>query len=189
MRTMPAVLTLRRNRGTTLIEVLVTVAILSIGLMPLLALQARLEIAGLEAYQRAQALVLLEDMASRIANNRAAAAGYVTTTPVGAGVTCPSTSTTRQQIDLKEWCDALQGASETSASSRLGAMLGGRGCIASLGNGDYLLTVAWQGMGPIAAPPAGVACGKDSYNGDTGTPCANDQCRRTVTTLIRFAAL
>lgn len=189
MRTVPASFTHRRQRGTTLTEVLVTVAILSVGLMPLIALQGRLEIAGLEAYQRAQALVLLEDMASRIANNRTDAAGYVTTTPVGAGVTCPSTMTTRQQSDIKDWCDALQGANETTGSNRFGAMVGGRGCITELGNGDYLVTVAWQGLGPIAAPSAGVACGKDAYDGDTGAPCTNDKCRRAVTTLIRFAAL
>ena len=56
-----------------------------------------------------------------------------------------------QQRDIGEWCKALQGASEytgASASSGVlsGAMLGGRGCVESLGNNEYLVTVAWQSM-------------------------------------------
>jgi type IV pilus assembly protein PilV len=90
--------------------------------------------------------------------------------------------------DLKEWCNALQGAAEISGLSRVGAMIGGRGCVESLG-GDYLLTLAWQGMTPIAAPPASVACGANSYDGATGSSCVNDLCRRTVTTLVRIAVL
>ena len=68
-------------------------------------------------------------MAGRLANNRAHAAAYVTTTPVGMGITCPTSTTTRQAADTNEWCNALQGAGETTGSSKLGAMIGGRGCI------------------------------------------------------------
>lgn len=66
------------QRGTSLIEVLVTLVILTIGLLGLTGLQSRLQVSELEAYQRAQALILLNDMASRVATNRSAAASYVT---------------------------------------------------------------------------------------------------------------
>ncbi|WP_171011876.1 type IV pilus modification protein PilV [Pseudomonas sp. 2FE] len=178
----------RIQRGLTLIEVLVTILILSIGLLGMAGLQSRLQMSEVEAYQRAQALLLLNDMANRIATNRNAAASYLTTTgPLGAGMTCP-TGTSTQQRDAGEWCNALQGAGEVSGSSKLGAMLGGRGCVESLGGGQYLITVAWQGLTPLSAPPTGVSCGAGSY-GPAGTACANDVCRRAVTTIVRVAAL
>lgn len=179
------------QRGVTLIEVLVTVIILSIGLLGIAGLQSRLQQSEIEAYQRSQALLLLNDMANRIASNRNNASTYVTgaTTPLGVGMTCPANSGSRKQRDASEWCTALQGAAEASGGLSVGAMLGGRGCVESLGSGQYLVTVAWQGLAPISAPPAGVACGKDSYDGPAGSTCSGDLCRRVVTTIVRVATL
>lgn len=173
-----------------MIEVLVTIVILTFGLLGLVGLQSKLQVSEMEAYQRAQALILLEDMANRIASNRNFAVNYVTgtTTPIGTGSTCPTVTGTspRHEQDAAEWCNALQGAAEVSGSNRMGAMIGGRGCVETLANGDYLVTVAWQGLGQLSAPSAGAACGAGLYN---GAGCANDLCRRTVTTLVRIAAL
>jgi type IV pilus assembly protein PilV len=176
-------------RGASMIEVLITIVILAIGLLGLAGLESRLQASEMEAYQRAQALILLDDLASRISANRVNAATYVTGTgsPLGAGMTCPTSTDTRQHADSSEWCNALQGAGETATSGKVGAMVGGRGCVESLGSGQYLVTVAWQGLAPISAPPASVACGQGSYNG--GTACVNDLCRRTVTTIVRIADL
>ncbi|MDP9603951.1 type IV pilus modification protein PilV [Variovorax sp. NFACC27] len=177
----------RRQRGTTLIEVLVTLLILAFGLFGLVGLQARMQASEMESYQRSQALILLNDMASRIATNRRTAASYITSAPLGADAACPTSTGTRQQVDAKEWCNALQGAAEVSGNSKLGTVIGGRGCVEDMGNNEYLVTVAWQGLGPISAPPDGVACGKGQY--DTGTQCKDDKCRRTVTTLVRIGSL
>ena len=180
-----------RQRGASMIEVLVTIVIIAFGLLGMAGLQVRLQVSEMESYQRSQALLLLNDMASRMATNRNNAASYVTTVaiPLGAGMTCPTTTTTVVQRDLGEWCNALQGAGETmdAGATKVGAMVGGRGCVESVGS-DYLVTVAWQGLTPIAAPPASVACAANSYNGATG-PCVNDLCRRTVTSLVRIATL
>lgn len=180
-----------RQRGVSLIEVMVTILILSIGLLGVAGLQSRLQMSEMEAYQRSQALLLLNDMASRIATNRNRAADYVTTSanPLGVGMTCPTASSTRQEIDRAEWCQSLQGAAESVGTSKLGAMIGGRGCVESLGSGEYLITVAWQGMGPISAPPASVACGVNQYDGGTDSACTNDLCRRVATTIVRIADL
>lgn len=171
-----------------MIEVLVTLVIVSFGLLGLAGLQARLQSSEMEAYQRSQALLLLNDMANRIATNRANAANYVTTAtnPWGAGMTCPTTNADIVQSDVREWCNALQGAAETSGTS-VGAMIGGRGCVESVG-GNYLVTVAWQGLTPLSAPPVAVACGANEYNA-AGSSCVNDLCRRTVTTVVRIANL
>jgi type IV pilus assembly protein PilV len=187
---------MRTQRGITLIEVLITLVILAIGLLGLVGLQARIQILQIEAYQRAQALMLLEDMGGRIANNRNNAAAYATgttgsPTPLGAGMTCPTATTTRRDTDVREWCLALQGASEQLGTTNVGTMVGGRGCVEDLNNGAYLVTVAWQGLAPISAsaPPAGVACGLNAYNGALGSACAGDLCRRAVTTVVQIATL
>jgi len=184
----------RQQRGTTLLEVLVTLVILAIGLLGLAGLQSRLQVSEMEAYQRAQALILLNDMAGRVSSNRANAEAYAlydSTNVLGAGITCP-TGSSLVAMNAGAWCRALQGTSEKSGVN-VGAMVGGRGCIEKIGGltgdpvGEYLITVAWQGLTPLAAPPASVACGKDQYDG--GTNCTNDACRRTVTTIVRIADL
>jgi type IV pilus assembly protein PilV len=70
-------------------------------------------------------------------------------------------------------------------------MVGGRGCVEAIPGADeeYLITVAWQGLTPISAPPASVACGRDDYDGEAGSACTGDLCRRTVTTIVRIAKL
>jgi type IV pilus assembly protein PilV len=181
----------RSQGGTSMIEVLITIVILTFGLLGLAGLQSRLQVSEMDAYQRSQALVLINDMTNRIASNRNGVASYVTGTsnPLGTGITCPATTTTRQQQDAGEWCNALQGAAETSGTSKLGAMIGARGCVESLGNGDYLVTVAWQGMRPVSAPPSSVACGLNQYNGAAGSVCVADLCRRVLTTVVHIVAL
>ena len=174
--------------GFSMIEVLITIVILTFGLLGLAGLQSRLQLSELESYQRAQGLILLDDMANKIAVNRNSAASYVTgTSATGSGVACPTSTATRKDSDIKDWCNALQGASETSVSTKVGAFIGGRGCVENLGSGQYMVTVAWQGMGAISAPPTSVACGKDAYNNTTS--CTNDQCRRVLTTIVRIATL
>ena len=73
------------QRGTGLIEVLVTLVIIALGLVGVVGLQARMQLSEMEAFQRSQALLLLNDMASRISVNRSNAAVYVTGTvdPLG----------------------------------------------------------------------------------------------------------
>lgn len=177
-----------RQQGVTLVEVMVTVLILSVGLLGMAALQARLQKSEVEAYQRSQALLLLNDMANRIALNRSQAASYSTAiSTTGAGVNCPTGTTTLLQRDASEWCQQLQGAAERLDSNNVGTLLGGRGCVEQISSGEFLITVAWQGLTPLTAPPAGVACGRNQYNGGGG--CVDDRCRRTVTTLVRVANL
>lgn len=172
-----------------MVEVLVTIVILTIGLLGLAGLQARLQSSEMESYQRAQALLLLKDMSSRIATNRNAAANYVTINPLGAGMICPTTTATQTERDAGEWCAALQGTSERSGINNVGAMIGGRGCIQSLAAGSYMVTVAWQGLIPLSAPPLGVPCGAGQYNGAVGAPCTGDLCRRVATTIVTIANL
>ena len=158
--------------GSTLIEVLVAIVIIAFGLMGVVGLQARMQVGEVEAYQRAQAILLLDDMVNRINANRPAAATYPSTTDVfGTGhsdaTTCPTaTGVARDQC---EWSYALKGAAEKRASTSLGSMIGARGCIEQIQAanaaagvctpGIYRITVAWQGMGPTVAPSSTCASG------------------------------
>ena len=59
-----------RQRGVTMIEVLISIFILTVGMLGAASLQFRMQTAELEAYQRTQAIVLLQDMVARINANR-----------------------------------------------------------------------------------------------------------------------
>lgn len=177
-----------------MIEVLVTMVIIAFGLLGMAGLQVRMQASEMESYQRSQALLLLNDMSNRMSANRKAvlAGSYeiAPASPVGAGMTCtalPGTPTTVER-DIYEWCTALQGAAEVQGGAKVGAMIGGRGCVEAIGGGDYMVTIAWQGLTPISVPPAAVECGANSYNG-ASTSCVGDLCRRVVTTVVRIATL
>jgi len=187
----------RSQQGISLIEVLIAMVILAIGLLGLVGLQGRLHVTQVESYQRAQALILLQDMQNRIVLNRADAAAYVTAEPLGTGMAppgCPVANATRVERDVREWCEFLIGASETLDGAAVGAMVGGRGCINEIATDEYLITVAWQGMAPTATPPVPVdpdiePCGAGEYDGPVGSPCVDDLCRRVVTTVVRISDL
>jgi type IV pilus assembly protein PilV len=190
-----------QQRGGLMIEVLVTIAIIVIGLWGLMDVQGRLQKSEMESYQRTQALMLLNDMSSRIAVNRLEAAAYVTSslTPdyLGVGMTCsvaPSPTLTPAQIsqaDISEWCQGLQGAAEAAGTVNVGAMVAGRGCIEELNPSEYLITVVWQGLAPVAPPPVSITCGAGLYDEPPGSPCAEqpEACRRYVSTILHVGNL
>jgi type IV pilus assembly protein PilV len=177
-----------------MIEILVTIVVCVIGLWGLSEVQARLQQSEVESYQRSQALMLLGDMEARLNLNRTQAAEYVTANALGPTTTCSGVTSadSMAQADLREWCDLLQGVSETTTSgsttTNVGAMIGARGCVEDLGGGDFMVTVAWQGLAPLSAPPSSVSCGSGSYN-QTGTACSDDRCRRVLTTIVRVGDL
>ena len=84
----------KQEAGASMVEILVTLVIIAFGLLGMAGLQMRLQVSEVESYQRSQALLLLNDMASRIATNRNGAASYVTgTTSCGPRPTSRSAAT------------------------------------------------------------------------------------------------
>ena len=165
------------QRGSTLLEVLVTIVILAFGLLGLAGMQAKIQLAEMESYQRAQAILLLSDMSERISANRAQAASYVSTDPYGTGDSQPSSCAAVAAgvaLDLCQWSNALKGAAEKSGAANSGAMIGARGCITQIQAPDptaavctpgiYLVSVTWQGLHPTAAPS--VTCAQGRYGSD-----------------------
>ena len=177
------------QRGSALIEVLVSILITALGLLALAGLQTRMNAALMESYQRAQALMLLDDMTQRMQTNMNQAGTYVTGTvnPRGAGDAAPADCSTlgaptRAQMDLCEWSNALKGAAEAKDAANVGAMIGARGCVEEVQAANpatgvcqpaiYRVTVAWQGFNATVVPP--IACGADQYGSD-------DSLRKAVT--------
>lgn len=184
--------------GFSMIEVLVTLVILLIGLLGLAGMMVKSQRAETESYQRAQAILLLQDIVGRISANRKVASCYAissgtTGTPyLGTGVdttatppTCTSGTAAQQATaiqDMTEWSDLLKGSAELSGTNKIGAMIGARGCVSyDATTKIYRISVAWQGLGSSAAPPGTVACAKDQYN--------NESHRRVVSTTMQIATL
>ncbi|MTW05765.1 type IV pilus modification PilV family protein [Pseudoduganella ginsengisoli] len=166
-----------RQRGTTLIEVLVTLVIVAFGLLGIGALQAKMQLGTIEAYQRAQAVVLLEDMSARINANKANAGTYVLANPAGTGDSQPDDCTgmaAGAPRDICEWSAALKGAAEVKSGTKVGAMVGARGCIEQIQAPDtttgvcqpgiYQVSVAWQGLHLTSA--SALTCGSGLYGAD-----------------------
>jgi len=175
---------MKKQSGTTMIEVLVAIIIVVVGLLGLAGLQSRVSLAELESFQRTQAIVLAQDMASRISANRRIAASYVTATPVGTGNTVQDCSALGgAALDLCEWNNELLGAGESMGTSNVGAMQGARGCIeevvATMPR-QFKVSVVWQGTVPTIAPGS-TTCGAGAF--------ADDKTRRAVTSTVEIACL
>lgn len=119
----------RKQSGMGMIEVLVTLVILLVGLLGLAGLMTQAQRSEMESYQRVQALILLQDMVSRLNTNREVTAyREILAGTAASGVDC--TGGTIAQQDICEWHNALLGSAETASGvGNIGAMIGARGCI------------------------------------------------------------
>jgi type IV pilus assembly protein PilV len=173
-----------------MLEVLVTIVILAFGMLGLAGLQSKIFISEMESYQRAQAVLLMNDMVERMNANRNAAATYV----LGAGASLGTGDAEPADCagkaaglarDQCEWSNELKGAAETSGGAKVGGMIGALGCITLIQAqnaaggictpGVYLVTVAWQGLNATSIPSA--ACGQGAFGGD-------DRFRRALSTRV-----
>lgn len=171
-----------------MIEALVAMVIIAVGLLGLAGAQLQAQKAELDAYQRAQALVLLQDIANRIRANHSTARCYETDGFIGQGsdpADCAGwgSSNTRKLADddLAAWDGLLEGRAATLASgAAVGSMPGARGCIVyDVSEEEYTLTVAWQGQSETVVPDNDCAAGV--YGSEAQ--------RRTVSTTLAIPEL
>jgi type IV pilus assembly protein PilV len=190
----PSRLQYTRQRGVSLVEVLVTLVILAFGLLGVAGLQAKMSLAEMESYQRSQALMALTEMTERMSANAAQVTSYLNAGTLGTGnSTQPAPQPANcnplsgPALDLCQWNISLQGASEQKSAANVGGMVGAVGCITQLTAsnsalgvctaGIYQVSVAWQGMNPTKAPAAALACG-------LGTFGADDRVRRVIAATV-----
>ena len=188
----------RRQSGVAMLESLFAMTVLMVGMLGICGLQAKTQTSHFEAYQRAQALLLLDDIVNRINANRSAADCYAYSGAAGipylgkdgpdsrVDYSCAALTGTVQtraisESGMGEWDLLLQGAAELDGGlAPRGAMIDARGCISFDAVTDlYTVAVAWQGMMPTMAPAN--PCASGLYGPDTN--------RRVVTTMFRIANL
>jgi type IV pilus assembly protein PilV len=172
-----------RQRGFTLIEVMIAVVVLSVGLLGVAALQLTSKKSSHQAWQRAQAVLLADSILERVRMNPSAAASYHTgignsalggstrTTP---GRDCSTQICTAAQMatwDLWNWERRMDGkAIVDSANRNVSGLVDPHGCVvftavsSSFPNtGQLRVIVSWRGTTDISdAVTSGTACGPGS---------------------------
>jgi type IV pilus assembly protein PilV len=183
--------------GFAMVEAMVTVVVVAFGLLGVAGLVSRSFVAEVEATQRTQAVMLLQDMVTRIEANRTNAAayvtgdtgvtGYVTISGVTSTVVCNPAAPLADR-DRCEWSQLLAGTNEQIDTRNAGVLVGAIGCIYEIDafNRIYAVAIAWQGMSAGPAPlvdtnfaPNG--CGRDQYG--------NENQRRIVVMPVRLGIL
>lgn len=156
--------------GFSLIEILVTIALITLGLLGVFGLQSKAANIEMESYQRSQALTLARQMEANIRASRSLFAEYSSDlvssedgsvyAGVDGNVNCAAPANLAVQT-VCEWSDALDGASVTTdgGATRLGAMIGARGCLIrpavpqANALADIYIVVVWQGITATEDPP------------------------------------
>lgn len=118
----------RASRGFSLIEVLVTILITSVGLLGFAGLLGKSVVSNREAYFRSQATFLSYDILERMRVNRPAAVVGAYTVAIG---TTPSGGT-RAGDDLVGWKQLLADS-----------FPGGDGSVTTDGNGNVSIVIQW----------------------------------------------
>ena len=207
-----------RNRGFSMLEVLISMLIIQVGLLGLVGTQVVAQRAESEAYQRAQAVILLNDMVERINANRYSASCFAFTSPTAgtpylggssteaghfAANTCTIGSYAMADQSMQIWDRELQGSAEKIGTNKVGAITSARGCVSSfvIGSGvgtgitEYVVAVVWQGQTDSFSPnllaannPTNTALVQAAACG-TGLYGADDAQRRMVYTTLEVAEL
>ena len=153
------------SEGSSIIEVLLSLLLISISTLGLAALQISAKQLGHQASQRTQAVNLAADLLERMRANRDALSGYAVAgigMASGTAVGMPASdcrqygcnATERVAWDLWDWQGALNGASTVGPGGGLARALA---CIQIEGR-RVLVTISWHGTVRYRAPEIGIGC-------------------------------
>lgn len=173
-----------------MMEVLVSVFVLSIGVLGVAGLQVIAKRSNFEATQRVTAAALAQDIIERMRSNPQQLAIY---TNAGAGRTIVGTTmpvvdctvdcgpTTLAQYDLYELEQAASGVTEQVAGGNVGGLTLPTTCISGPngGPGVYRVTIAWRGMTKLSNPATDV-CGSGTGRYDAAGGAEADVYRRVL---------
>tara|TARA_R110001592_G_scaffold215025_2_gene468334 strand:+ start:114222 stop:114770 length:549 start_codon:yes stop_codon:yes gene_type:complete len=162
-----------RQIGAGLIEVSISLLVLSIGALGLGSLQISAKRMGFEAIQRTEAAALAVDLFERLRVNRVALPDYAVANIGGADGsnlpapladcgTNPCSPTQLQGWDLWNWEQALDGASSGNSE---GGLVRPTACITMKGR-EVIVDIAWQGFRAVGEQNQQISCGVGLYGSD-----------------------
>ena len=178
-------------------EVLVSVFILSIGVLGVAGLQVTAKRSNFEATQRVTAAALVQDIIERMRSNPEELSTY---TASGVGRIIDGTSMTAvdcstdcvpgslAEYDLYELQQAANGISEQAGGNEVGGLTLPTTCISGPdgGSGVYTVAIAWRGMTKLSNPSAD-NCGSGSGKYDTQGGTETDVYRRVLVLPVYIA--
>jgi type IV pilus assembly protein PilV len=186
------------QRGSNLIEVLVTLVVVSVGLLSAVSLQLLSKRSNFDAAQRTIAANLAQDLIARMRTNPNGLIGYVPGGTLGGDVLgaapaidclAAAANCTPAQLanfDRWHWEQQLDGAFETTAGTATGGLTAPTACITGPvfgGAGNYTIAIAWRGL-TESSNPATNACGQGTGNYGTG-----DRYRRVMVVQTFLSAI
>jgi type IV pilus assembly protein PilV len=180
-------MSIRKQTGFTLIEVLIAVVIFGVGLLTVASLQIVARQANYDAVQRTTATHLAQGMLERMRANRPALGTYTgggervlvgDMNPPGSDCvnTAPCLADELALADLWEWEQLLIGGYEVANNSAVGGLVLPTACIRGpIGAGTYEVAIAWRSPTEQGVPDD--ACGA----GNTAAYGASSEFRRVIT--------
>lgn len=164
-----------RQRGNSMMEVLVSLVVLSFGSLGVAGLQATSKRANHEAKQQLTATFLANDIIEKMRNNPAALATYAGAAVGGNTISTepspnctsanPCTATQMAAHDRWLWEQALDGVAIKQGSTKAGGLLQPKGCVSNT-NGQVRVVLAWYGAESLS--DTGAASGGVSTCGAAG---------------------
>jgi len=169
------------QNGFSLIELLVTVIIFSVGLLAIAGLQTVSKSSNFEALQRTSASQVAHGLLEDMRVNGDGAAIYLAAGELGGGslgaepvpnctTAAPCSAVQKAAHDLWVWEQAIDGNLETNSGGGTGGLVLPSLCVtgpAGGGAGMYVVTIAWRGTTSIT-DNVNNACGTASGNYGTG---------------------
>lgn len=171
-----------RQSGFSLLEILVTLIVFSVGLLAMAGLQTVSKQANFESLQRTTAAQIAYGMLEDMRTNGDAVGSYLAAATLGNGsrgaaapvpactAGAPCTSLEKANYDLWFWEQMLDGGMESSGGAGTGGLVLPTLCItgpAGGAAGTYTVTIVWRGTASITNNSANV-CGAASGNYGVG---------------------
>ncbi len=157
-----------KRNGFSLIEVMVSLVILTVGLIGIFNLHIMSKQGSFESFQQTQASYYANDIVNRMRLNRSQLANYVGTysgTPTAAALACEGANicSPAQLVDwdIYEWQSAFTGEAEKVGTTNVGGLSDVTSCI-ELATDTVTVTMSWRSLRETSDSGDATSCGTGS---------------------------